>query len=197
MVSVKLPQGLSWRAGKARLVCASKRKQNKSLDFIFCSIFIELVLLCLPVEAVNFQMQVSSTVQSFPHLELYQTTSYRVDNSCHSTWWWLLQSTQSRSKTRCPVAPQLPLKKAYMEQYMDPIMARVLASGGITRVYRFKYRTSKGSSTHLSAIQALVLGWGFNKASRAEAFWHSLALGSTFSTWDSDWIDDSGFIFSN
>lgn len=76
-------------------------------------------------------------------------------------------------------------------------MAQVLASGGITHVYRFKLRTWKGSSTPPSAVQALVLGWGFNKALSAEAFWHSLALGSAFSTWDYDWIDDNGFIFSN
>lgn len=66
MVSVKLAQGPSWRAGTMRLVCASKGNQNKYLDFIFCHIFIELVLFCLPVEAVNLQMQVSSTGAVLP-----------------------------------------------------------------------------------------------------------------------------------
>lgn len=88
---------------------------------------------------------------------------------CEDSCYWHSQGP----KTHCPVAPQLPLKKACMEQSKDPIMAQVLASGGITHVYRFKYRTWKGSSTHHSAIQALVLGWGLNKALSAEAFWQS------------------------
>jgi len=33
---------------------------------MFCSIFIESVPLCVPVEAVNFQMQVSSTCAVIP-----------------------------------------------------------------------------------------------------------------------------------
>lgn len=108
-------------------------------------------------------------MQSFPHLELNRTASYWVYNSCHSTCCWHSQG----AKTHCPVAPQLPLKKECVEQYKDPIMAWVLASGGITHVYNFKCRTLKGSSTHHFAIQALVLGWGFNKAWSAEAFWQS------------------------
>lgn len=65
-------------------------------------------------------------------------------------------------------------------------------------VNRFKPGTWKGSSTHRSAIWALVSGWGANKASwNAKAFWHSLALGSTFSTYDCDCINDNDFNFSD
>lgn len=84
------------------------------------------------------------------------------------------------------------------EGYKGPTVSQVLASGGITHVYRFKLGTWKGSSTHPSAIWVPVSGWGTNKARRcAEAFWCSLTLGSTFSTCHCNYISDSDRSFSD